>query len=983
MGFLLEIVQVVGSVIPAVGIIALFYKKQNKVSMYLMLTNIGCLIMNMGYWLVLRSDTYEEAMMAYKMEYIGNVLFYIFFGLFVVSYFTRHVPDWLFYCWAGFEMIPLFCLWDERINPVLFGKISFRVNERWGYHYVHVEPGMLYMIRYSLVAFILLGAVVISTIWLFKIKIKAERERVAKLVGAEFVIVLALTLTLLRVYPFDIVPISGSCAILAIILSVIRGDFFGITELGREWAFEQMENAVIVVDGECNVLDVNDCAKRMFPELEILREETLEEKVQKSRNLIDNLREGKWKLDRQMRDIWQLEGFQIEKQPMPEYLHEIFMSEEEVHEIDGRFYEKKKTDILQKGNLEGYCLMLMDITSQRQLLNQVSEEKERADAANQAKSDFMSNMSHEIRTPMNAIVGMTEILLRGELSRTQKEYLENIQRSGNSLLGIVNDILDFSKIESGKMEIIEDTYAPLAMLGDLKMILKNRIGSKKIKLIYDVDIDLPAKLCGDELRLRQVLINLANNAIKFTEEGHVKLSVKIEEVEGDTLKLRFVVEDTGQGIAKEDIGKLFGKFEQVDKKKNHYKEGTGLGLSISRQLIEMMGGEIGVNSEYGKGSEFFFTVAQKVVDSRRAIEVSEEYRTESENVLNFTAPEARILIVDDNEMNRKVALGLLEPLQMQMDTAEDGKQALEKIKEQRYDVIFMDHMMPVMDGIEATKKLRAMEEDYFKTVPIIALTANAVVEARTQFGEAGMNDFVSKPIELKDICAKLKNWLPKNLLVESESAVMGTEDPVLCGNKELPAIEGLNVCEGIKYSGTKELFYSLLADFYKLIDMKSVKMEKCLADGMIRDYTIEVHALKNTARMIGAMELSELCYHLEQCGNAEDTETLTEETPKMLAMYRGYKEILKPYAQLKTGKKKSVPAEEIMAKLHELKEAMDNFDLDGADAAMDELETYRFGEACEPWLEELRAYMADVAMEDVMSTVDKLTEYIEKNQEGQ
>ena len=977
MGFLLETLQVIGSLIPAVGIIVLFYKKQNKVSMYLMLTNIGCLIMNMGYWLVLRSESYDEAMMAYKMEYIGNILFYIFFGLFVVSYFTKRVPDWMFYCWAGFELIPLFCLWDDRLNPVLFGKISFHANERLGYHYVHVEPGMLYLIRYSLVAFVLLGAIIFSTIWLFKIKIKAERERVARLVGAEFVIVLALTLTLIGNLPVDIVPISGSCAILAIILSVVRGEFFGITELGREWAFEQMENAVIVVDSECNVLDANDYAKRMFPELNIVEEETLEEKLQKRRNFLSDLKLKTMRWDKLILERMQVEGVQIEKHPMPVHLHEIFMSEEEVHEIDGRFYEKKKTDILQKGNLEGYCLMLMDITSQRKLLEQVQEEKERADAANQAKSAFMSNMSHEIRTPMNAIVGMTEILLRGELSRTQKEYLENIQRSGNALLGIINDILDFSKIESGKMEIIEDTYAPLAMLGDLKMILRNRIGSKKIKLIYDVDINLPAKLHGDELRLRQVLINLANNAIKFTEEGHVKLSVKIEEVEGDTIQLRFAVEDTGQGIAKEDLGKLFGKFEQVDKKKNHYKEGTGLGLSISRQLVEMMGGEIGVTSEYGKGSEFFFTLSQKVVDSRRAIEVSEEYRTESENALNFTAPRAKILIVDDNEMNRKVALGLLEPLRMQMDTAEDGKQALQKIKEEKYDLIFMDHMMPVMDGIEATKALRAMDGTYYQTVPVIALTANAVVEARAQFAEAGMNDFVSKPIEIKDICTKLRTWLPEELVEESETLVH-EEACVVCGNEELPDIEGLNVCEGVKYSGTKELFFSLLADFYKLIDMKSVKMEKCLADGMIRDYTIEVHALKNTARMIGALELSEVCYRLEQCGNAEDMETLKEETPKMLALYRGYKEILKPYAKQKTGEKKEIPAEALVAKLLELKDAMDNFDLDGADAAMDELETYRFDEECEQLLEELRAYMADVAMEDVMTTVDKLVEYIEK-----
>ena len=607
--------------------------------------------------------------------------------------------------------------------------------------------------------------------------------------------------------------------------------------MARELAFEEMENSVIVVDKVHGFLEANKYARDLFPELEKYPERTR----------------------------------------VPKEIYDLFQLDDCIVEIKDKFYELKMIEISKNERLEGYSLLLADVTQMHQLMDALAEEKERADEANRAKSAFMSNMSHEIRTPMNAIVGMTELLMRSELPETEREYLGNIQRSGNALLGIINDILDFSKIESGKMKLVEEEYSPLPMLNDLKMIILNRIGSKMIQLQFEIDENLPAKVLGDELRIRQVLINIANNAVKFTEEGYIRLTVRIKEVIENRAQIYFSVKDSGQGIAPEDMDKLFGSYSQVDTKKNHKKEGTGLGLAISKQFIEMMGGTIGVKSQYGEGSEFYFTIPQEIVDSRRAIDVKEEPAQSYENVLNFTAPKAKIMIVDDNEMNRKVALGLLAPLKMQMDTAENGKQALDMICSKKYDLIFMDHMMPVMDGIEATAKLREMEDDYCKNVPVIALTANAIVEAREKFYQAGMNDFVAKPIDLKDICSKIRKWLPKEYVSENSKELDEKSEAEADSTKEeaLPIIEGLDISEGMKNSGTKELFFSLLGDFYKLIDMKSVKMEKCLADGLIRDYTIEVHALKNTARMIGAMELSRWCYELEMAGNAENTEKLT------------------------------------------------------------------------------------------------------------
>ncbi len=604
------------------------------------------------------------------------------------------------------------------------------------------------------------------------------------------------------------------------------------------------------------------------------------------------------------------------------------------------------------------------------LVEEIQKEKRKADEANAAKSIFLSRMSHEIRTPMNAVVGMTEILLRTDLSSEQQEYLINIKNSGNALVSIINDILDISKIEAGKMKLNEDVYEVRSILKDIQMMIQNRIGDKQVKLLYELDEQLPYRLYGDGVRVRQIIINLLNNAIKFTDEGYVKLAVKCEPETEEELLVSVSVSDTGQGIREEDLQRLFNAFEQVDTKKNSGKEGTGLGLSISAELVRMMGGKLEVCSVYGEGSEFFFTIRQKVVSE--AVERQDEAAGDS---MNFIAPDAKILIVDDNEMNRKVAVGLLAPFQMQIDLADNGKKALNMIQQNRYHVIFMDHMMPIMDGVEATKHLRGMDETYYREVPVIALTANAMKEAEELFKEAGMNGFVAKPIDMRQMCVVLRKWLPENLVIRLEDSgdvKKMLSEPEKCETKELPEIEGLDTKEGIKNSGSVELFMNLLGDFYKLIDAKSNKIESCLAEELIRDYTIEVHALKNTSRMIGAVNLSEQFWNLEQLGNANDLEELKKETPKVLALYRSYKPILKPYGDKLRTELKEAKIDEIIMYLQGMHEAIEGFDLDAADQAMNELEECRLPDSCQIPMENLRVAVADVAMENILEITEEM-----------
>ncbi len=405
------------------------------------------------------------------------------------------------------------------------------------------------------------------------------------------------------------------------------------------------------------------------------------------------------------------------------------------------------------------------------LLELAREERRKADEANASKSAFLSVVSHEIRTPMNAIVGMSELLLEENLSEQGKMYVKSIQTSGDSLLTIVNELLDQSKIEAGIIEIVEDVYDLRELLQEIKMIIENRIDSKPIQILIHVDKDIPAVMIGDRLRVRQVLINLMNNAVKFTQEGTITLAISKESEDESGMKLRYSVTDTGQGIREEDLQHLFKAFSQVDRKRNHNKEGTGLGLSISRTFIQLMGGELSVTSEYGKGSEFFFTLYQRKAEEN---ENPNPQRVDTDNNIHFIAPEARILAVDDTSINRKILKNLLKHVQAQIDEAESGAEAIERIKANTYNIIFMDYNMPYMDGVETTRRIRNLDESqhelgaagYFRTVPIIALTGDAFDESRTAFDEAGINDYLEKPVVRNTLMKTLYKWLPEEMILE-------------------------------------------------------------------------------------------------------------------------------------------------------------------------------------------------------------------------
>ena len=711
------------------------------------------------------------------------------------------------------------------------------------------------------------------------------------------------------------------------------------------------------------------------------------------------------------------------------------------------------------------------------------------------KSAFLANMSHEIRTPMNAVIGMAELALREEISLDARNYINQIKSSGRSLLTLINDILDFSKIESGKLELNIDNYEPMSLFHDVSNIMMTRIQDKEVELILNITPDLPSTLKGDANRIRQILINLLNNATKFTNKGRIRVTVTFEYKTEEQGILKVCVEDTGIGIKPADLKKIFNSFEQVDSKRNRNVEGTGLGLSICQQLVGLMHGEIWVESEYNKGSKFFFVIPQEISSEEKSVSIKEkdsvafialiksphlkdqmkkdasrlkvpaifldddsdltnrfenlkekarnkklffiveetfysedlnvlltanpsvngvvitgfysemekEEITRSQNLLitkkpfsvlslatilnqqellttknfdnsmadfTFTAPDAQILLVDDNPINLTVAEGLLEPLKMKLTTALSGKEALDKISKKSFDIIFMDHMMPQMDGIECTHLIR--ENEAYKNVPIIALTANAIGSVKDMFIKEGMDDFVAKPIELKTIISKVQQWLPKEKIIISDTVNTEiTQEP-------LPEISDLDVEQAVKRLGSIKLFNKVLLEFHHTISKKCETIEDYIRNKDWNGYTIEVHALKSSARQIGAIELSELAANLEKSGKEKDIPFILAKTPELFDLYHAYLGLLAPYCDKlekeqneSETKKTPVSPEEKKSLLLKMKEAADNLDLDELEEYSTQIKSWELTETESETASKITEAVDSIDCESIVALCDK------------
>ena len=522
---------------------------------------------------------------------------------------------------------------------------------------------------------------------------------------------------------------------------------------------------------------------------------------------------------------------------------------------------------------------------------------DQAKRANEAKTDFLANTSHEIRTPINAVLGMNEMILR-EASKAEaledsdpalyrdafrkiKSYSGNVDSAGNNLLAIINDILDFTKIEEGKMDIVPVEYQLSSVLNDVSNMIYFKAGEKKLGFTTDVDENLPDNLFGDVVRVRQIITNILNNAVKYTDEGSVSLRISgtrpdCTENGKPILNLIVEVKDTGIGISKENIGKLFVKFERLDLVRNSTKEGTGLGLAITKMLLDMMHGRIDVDSEYGKGSTFTVTIPQGIISDEPFGNFREKFEKsigeKNDHHESFIAPSAKVLVVDDTRMNLIVATEILKDTKMFVDTAISGRDAVKMTLKTRYDVILMDQRMPEMDGEETLHEIRSFPGSPNRHTPVICLTADAVVGAKERYISKGFDNYLSKPIESKVLENMLRKYIsPDKVQIvgrdEKVSEKKAAEAMNKAGDKrglEYLAKCGIDIKKGISNCGGEEEFYrSILLEYLNSSDEKKNKLEQHLKDGDMEGYGIQVHSLKSTSATIGAMALSEKALELE------------------------------------------------------------------------------------------------------------------------
>ncbi len=558
-------------------------------------------------------------------------------------------------------------------------------------------------------------------------------------------------------------------------------------------------------------------------------------------------------------------------------LGQIYTGEEQARRKDGStLWIRISVNAIEPGRPEkGLVSLVEDITAEKAALAAIEKARRLAEEAAQAKSDFLANMSHEIRTPMNAVIGMTYLALQTELTPRQRDYLEKIHTSSQHLLGILNDILDFSKIEANKLSVEQIPFTLERVLDNVRTVIAGKAASKGLALAVDTAPDVPPQLLGDPLRIGQVLINYANNAVKFTEHGSITLQVRVASRSADAVVLHFAVHDTGIGITPDQRERLFQSFQQADTSTTRKYGGTGLGLAISKRLVQLMGGEVGVDSTPGQGSTFWFTAPLKL----GALEAAAPDSDAPVAMLpGATLTGARVLLVEDNPLNQEVALELLRSLGLPADLAEDGQQALDKLRSQPYDVVLMDMQMPVMDGLTATREIR--RQPAWAHLPIIAMTANAMASDRQHCLDAGMNDHLPKPIDPEQLRQKLLQWVPQLQVVPPVGPVAGTTGAGAVSGAagaaapEAPAsggllallrhIPGLDVDLGLQQSlGREALYLQLLQRFAASQANAPEQLADAIAASQWADAERLVHTTKGVAAQVGAMPLRDLALALE------------------------------------------------------------------------------------------------------------------------
>ena len=837
MGIFINCLAVVFSTIIAICGISYFMREKNAGALryYMLVMGFFGALWSGGYGIMGFTETREAAAVFRTVGLVGVAGFMMTEAL-MIAYMVE-LPKWLFRAYAMifgiFAVVDLYFFIPDRHTFV-------RLNGRMCYYSTNSFGRMVHSI---FLAFVAVTMIAMAILWVHKEKPKRQSYYVRAAILANIAI-------LFSIIPDTILPMLGkpsfpSSAYGMFLTYMItwfwatRFNAFSIT-VGNlsQYIYESANTAILIFDEYFRLVLANPYGQELL---------------------------GIKKIENQK--LMQLfQGTEAEFGRIKDGILRDNKGVAELVSVHGAISCSLNFSVARDFHDDPYCIVcfVYDLTKEKNMLEEVVR-------ANEAKSQFLANMSHEIRTPINGILGMDSVLLKECHDENLREYAKNIQSAGQSLLSIVNDILDISKIESGKMEILTIRYQLFSVLNDCYNLTKIKLQNKPVSFIMQINEKLPSWLYGDEVRIRQIINNFLSNAVKYTKEGNITFELDFEEKTDEQILLVITVRDTGIGIKEEDLGKLFESFTRIEEKRNRNIEGTGLGLNLTKNLVNLMGGEVFAESTYGKGSCFTAKIPQKIADAKPMGDFEKRYQqylsTSDDDKLSFLAPDAKILVVDDVTMNLKVVEGLLKATKIQIDTAVSGSECLECVKTTPYQMIFLDHMMPEMDGLETLEHMKNLADNPNAQTPVIMLTANAIVGAKEEYIEAGFTDYLTKPIRETELLEMILKYLPEELVcenggqgIEKSQDAQDMEQPEAGGEgaeplQRLEQLEGLDVKTGLTYCMNEEDFYIEMLQEFLQAD-KASQLKHFLAEEDWDNYRTTVHALKSTSLTIGAAHLS-------------------------------------------------------------------------------------------------------------------------------